>query len=506
MMQAKGSGVVGEAAITASMLYNLVTCPKRVALDLFGDQERRDPISPFVQLLWERGNLFEKQTISDLDIPFLDLSEIHDDEKERLTRAAMVRGEALIYGGQISADGLLGVPDLLRKTDGGYVPGDIKAGAGEEGGGDDDEDDGKPKIKYAVQLGLYVDILERLRHSAGRNGFIWDVHGREVSYDFMAPRGSRSPETLWDHYRGALADAQAIVVQSISPKGAYAGVCKLCQWRSACHEELKAADDLTLIPQLGRTKRDSMEVQIPTVMALADCNPDGFISKNKTPFKGVGPGSLKQFHDRAKLLKSPDPKPYLKAPVTFPVRSRELFFDIETDSMRDFCYLHGIVVRENGDNTNERFVYFFSDDVSAEGEKKAFADAISFFRAAQPATIFYYSKYERTVYRNLQERHPEVCSSDDVEQLFDPASAIDLYYDVVLPDTEWPTNDFSIKTLARFLGFTWRDTDPSGAASIEWFNRWVETGDGAIKQRILDYNEDDCRATRVLLDGIRGLS
>ena len=28
----------------------------------------------------------------------------------------------------------------------------------------------------------------------------------------------------------------------------------------------------------------------------------------------------------------------------------------------------------------------------------------------------------------------------------------------------------------------------------------------ALKQRILDYNEDDCRATRVLLDGIRGLT
>jgi len=327
-----------------------------------------------------------------------------------------------------------------------------------------------------------------------------------LTYDFTAARGPKSPETLWDHYRGALADAQAIVAQSILPKGAYAGVCKLCQWRSSCHEELKAADDLTLIPQLGRTKRDAMEAQFPTVAALADCDPDGFISKNKTPFKGVGTASLMQFHARAKLLKSPDPKPYLKAPVAIPVQSRELFFDIETDSMRDFCYLHGFVVRENGDNGNERFVNFYSDDVSPEGEKKAFADAISFFRASQPATVFYYSKYERTIYRNLQERHPEVCSRDDIERLFDPGNAIDLYYDVVLPKTEWPTNDFSIKTLAKFLGFTWRDTDPSGAASIEWFNRWVETGDGAIKQRILDYNEDDCRATRVLLDGIRSLS
>ena len=90
--------------------------------------------------------------------------------------------------------------------------------------------------------------------------------------------------------------------------------------------------------------------------------------------------------------------------------------------------------------------------------------------------------------------------------MFDPARAIDLYSDVVLRATEWPTRDHSIKTLARYLGFAWRDTHPSGAASIEWFDRWCREHNPSVKQRILDYNEDDCRATRVLLDGIRALA
>ena len=42
--------------------------------------------------------------------------------------------------------------------------------------------------------------------------------------------------------------------------------------------------------------------------------------------------------------------------------------------------------------------------------------------------------------------------------------------------------------------------------SIEWFNRWVKWRDQHVRQRILDYNEDDCRATRVLLDGIRAMT
>jgi predicted RecB family nuclease len=157
--------------ITASILYDVVHCPQRVALDAFGDPARRDEENAFVRLLWERGTLFERETIDKLEEPFLDLSHAAGEEKERLTLEAMQRGEPLIYAGRISADDLLGVPDLLRKETGGYVPGDIKSGAGEERGGDDS--DGKPKLHYAVQLALYIDVLERLKLAPGRRGFVW---------------------------------------------------------------------------------------------------------------------------------------------------------------------------------------------------------------------------------------------------------------------------------------------------------------------------------------------
>jgi predicted RecB family nuclease len=500
-------GLMNPAHITGSLLYDLVSCPRRVALDLFGDPSKRDPISPFVRLLWERGNLFERKTIAGLKIPYLDLSQSHESEKEHITLAAMKRGEPLIYSGRISAGDLVGIPDLLRKSPGGYIPGDIKSGRGEEGGGQEGGDEeGKPKLEYAVQLGLYVDVLEQLGLSAGRRAFVWDIHGEEVPYDFSSPRGSKTPDTLWDFYQEALAEARSIISRAVDPKPANAAICKLCHWRSECWKEIQATDDLTMIPQLGRAKRDVMESRIPTVADLAECNPEGFIKGEKTDFRGIGPDTLKTFHSRARVLKSAEPKPFLKGPIALPVRDRELFFDIECDPMRDFCYLHGFVERRDNSNATEKFVAFFCDELTAEAEERAFADSISFIRAAQPATLFYYSKYERTVYRKLQDRYPAVCSAGDIERLFDPKNAVDLYFDVVLPATEWPTYDFSLKTLAKYLGFVWRDTDPSGAASIEWFNRWIETGDSTVKQRILDYNEDDCRATRVLLDGIRDMS
>jgi predicted RecB family nuclease len=120
--------------------------------------------------------------------------------------------------------------------------------------------------------------------------------------------------------------------------------------------------------------------------------------------------------------------------------------------------------------------------------------------------IYFYSPYERTYWRKLRERYPDVCSQEELESLFTPARSVDLYTDVIRKATEWPTRDYSIKTLATFLGFKWRDKHPSGAASIEWFHRWADGSGSAVRRRILDYYEDDCRATRVLLDGICNLT
>jgi predicted RecB family nuclease len=499
-------GQPGGGLITASLLYDLANCPHRVTMELFADPSARDKVSPFVQLLWERGAVFERETIARLECPFTDLSRYGDPERERLTIEAIARGDELIYAGRLQNGDLLGEPDLLRKELGGYVAGDIKSGAGEEGANDDSE--GKPKQHYAVQLGLYTDILERLGFSAGRRAFVWDIHGEEVVYDFTALYGSRNPRTLWTDYEEHLLLARQIICGGELTRPALSAVCKNCVWYSSCGVELEQLDDLTLIPELGRSVRDAMLDRLPTVRELAQIEIGGFLDAKgkKTIFPRVGPTTLEKFQARAKLLSADGAVPYLRSPIILPVMDLELFFDIEVDPMRDVCYLHGFIERRAGDNATERFVSFFAEFPTPEAEERAFASAWEYLKSVRPCAIYFYSKYERTWYRNLQRRYPHVCTAGEVEELFDPAHSIDLYADVVKRATEWPTHDHSIKTLAKFLGFNWRDTHPSGAASIEWFHRWVESGDALIRQRILDYNEDDCRATRYLLDGIRSLS
>lgn len=489
--------------ITASMLYDLVHCPHRVWMDSFANPKKRDKASPFVQLLWERGTAHEDEVIAGISGTFVDLSHYRGDEREQQTLAAMDRGAQLIYSGRIISGDLVGEPDLLRRDGTAYIAGDIKSGAGEEVA--TDEGDGKPKKHYAVQLALYTDILERLGRSGGRKAFVWDIHGKEVPYDFAPEDGPGKSHGLWDYYQECLAEARAIISKTKKTLPAYAsGICKNCLWYTACIGTLEAANDLTLIPELGRSKRDVMIDRVHSIRELAAASVADFINGKKTIFPGIGLATLEKFHARAQLFTTGG-KPYLRAPVVFPSATLELFFDIEVDPMRDICYLHGFVERHACDNGTERFVYFFTEDPTEEAEERAFADAVRYIQASQPCAVYYYSKYERTIYRALRKKYPHVCTEAEVEAIFDPIKAIDLYFDVVQKCTEWPTRDFSIKTLARYLGFNWNDPHPSGAASIEWFDRWVKQRDPSIRKQILVYNEDDCRATRVLLDGIRQL-
>ena len=418
--------------------------------------------------------------------------------------AALKRRETLIYNGRLSVEELLGEPDLHRRENGGYVAIDIKSGAGEKGGDDDAGEDGKLTKTYGVQIALYTDILTRLGLSARRYGYIWDIHGAELRYDLDAPLGPRSP-SIGEIYRAARAAIDATLDRSLDTRPAAVSVCKLCVWRSACLKDLKDAHDLTLLPEVGRKRRESLIKQFPTVSDLAAAEVGRFIDGKKTSFNGIGADMLRKFRARAVLATAKKLKPYLTRPVVWPTAPAELFFDIETDPLRDLCYLHGFVIRENADTSSERFEGIFAEDLSEEAEKSAFARAMAVFRRYPEAVVVHYSKSERTHFRKLQQKYPDICTAEEIEALYASPRALDLYSDVVRSGSEWPTMDFSVKALAKFCGFAWRNTDPSGTSSIEWFDQWTPTRDPTLKQRLLEYNEDDCCAMRVLLDVMRNL-
>jgi predicted RecB family nuclease len=64
-----------------------------------------------------------------------------------------------------------------------------------------------------------------------------------------------------------------------------------------------------------------------------------------------------------------------------------------------------------------------------------------------------------------------------------------------------------LKVLATRAGFSWRDEDPSGEASIGWYEEAIGADpatSSAARARLLAYNEDDVLATRALRDWLDG--
>ncbi len=491
--------------ITASTLYNFIQCPHKVWRDRHGPQdEKLDEANPFVELLWEKGVQHEKETLQGLG-DLLDLSEGAIEERFQKTKEAMQSKVPLIYQGVLMYGNLLGIPDLIRRLpDGSYIPMDIKSGMGMEGVDEDEGEEGKPKAHYAVQLCLYVEVLIRLGFAREKKGIIIDIGREEVEYDLEKPRGARTENTWWDYYEEIKEQVWALLQNTIQNKPAASSTCKMCNWYKSCKQWCAAQDDLTCLPGLGRSGRDtiSADLGISTVNEMLTLDIAEAMERKKKDKKflfRIGEKTLTSFVEKANIMKIAK-KPVLYECVDFPTVSFELFFDIEDDPTQEFVYMHGVYERSP---SGERYVPFVASEVSPEAEELAWKKFWDYVHSLQQDdfSVYYYSHHEKTTYKKLQKKYPRVIAEAEVEAFFEQPNVVDLYK-IVKSKTDWPLWSYSLKEIAQYLGFTWRDETPSGALSIQWYNDYLKTKDEKILERILLYNEDDCKATMVLKDAL----
>ncbi|OGG14410.1 hypothetical protein A2773_01985 [Candidatus Gottesmanbacteria bacterium RIFCSPHIGHO2_01_FULL_39_10] len=490
--------------VTASKLYDYFQCPHRVWRDIYGPQEEKShETNPFVELLWEKGVLREKMVVKSLG-RLLDLCFGDNEERFRKALEAMKTGSPLIYHGYICWENLAGEPDLLRKNDDGtYFPIDIKSGRGMEGVDEAEGEVGKPKKHYAAQLALYAEILIQLGFASKHIGEIFDIDSKEVIYDLDLPMGVKNKQSWWQMYQDVKNETALLVENKRKNDPALRGVCKLCPWYGSCKKWCVDREDLSTEFSLGRSKRDTLQqdLNISTVGELGRIDIPSLLeqkAKDKEFLSGLAASSLGTLKKRAQVLHSTK-RPIVYSPISFPQKPYELYFDIEDDPTQGFVYLHGVYERFQG---KARFLPFVAKNNTPEAEKQAWKEFWQYIHSLPKDgySSYYYSKHERTTYRRMQQQYPDVASVEEVEQFFDPTHAVDLYYDCILKNTDWPLYSYSLKEIAQYLGFNWRDKTPSGALSIQWFNEYLEDKDPAKLHRIIEYNEDDCKATMVIKD------
>lgn len=483
--------------ITATMLRDLVVCERRPWLDAHGAGEQRAPVSAFVELLWAGGMAHENAVLSALPGEVIDLRQIAPGDRVAATLAALSSGADHILGGELRHADLLGRPDILSRVDGRWFAGDAKAGSAFT------PDGRRAKMEYAAQVGLYTHMLGELGLGDPDRAFIIGADGQIAWYDMVAPGRDGS---LGGRIAVLLERARAIVHTKADTRGASSALCAMCHWRYVCAREMEAADDLTLIAGLGRSLRTLIEPLASTRTRLAALDVEALRrERGGRAAPGLGMDRLERFRDRALLAVTPGAAAYARGPIDLPLHAREWHLDIEADPTRDtLVYLHGIWERVAvAGGWKERFIPFLTEDEA--GERRAFAEAWAFLNSDLEAAVYYYSPYERTSYRALQRRYPDVCTLDEVEAFFASPRVVDLYTKIVAPLTEWPLQSYGLKAIAKSGGFRWSAADAGGASSIAWYDEWRRTGDRAVLHRILDYNRSDVMASAVVLDALRDL-
>ena len=467
--------------ITAQALYNLTRCAHRVYLDANGDPQEKGEVSAFVKLLWELGLQTEREYIASLgDLTVADLQPLSVDVAASETLRLMHEGVPLIYQGCLQHECYVGRPDLLVKRDQvasvfgsyAYEAIDIKAGKGWE------RSEGKtPKFKahYAYQVLFYRMLLYHIQGSLSEMGRIINVDKEIEEFD---------PKPFEGGFEASLLEANKLVNGEHTSEPVLSSQCYLCEWFTRCERWVKERSDPTNLFFVGKQKFHMKQVGLNTVEDIAAMNVKDYLAPPKK-IPRVGEKALYRMKQRAQVLLRG--YPLIRSGYTFPTCQREVYFDIEDDPTRGLTYLFGMWIREG--RTPDRFEYFLAR--RPEDEERTVKEFWNFLASAEDDVYYVYSHKERTTLRNLMERYQ---LDQDVFERY-VAREYDLYTKLIVDYSDWPTFSYSIKHVANLIGFRWRDSNPSGANSIAWYNEYLgRPGKEDLLDRILQYNEDDCRA------------
>jgi uncharacterized protein len=183
----------------------------------------------------------------------------------------------------------------------------------------------------------------------------------------------------------------------------------------------------------------------------------------------------------------------IRGNVDLPESHIELYFDIESDPLRDFDYLFGILkVSKDG----EEYIPFFAE--SPEQEAEMWREFVEFIEQHIDAPIYHYGWFEEEVVRRFGAKY----GIGEIAREALERNMIDLLA-VIRPAVIFPLSFYSLKDIAQYIGFNWRAEDASGANSVLWFEEWLKKKTPRLMQKILEYNEDDVIATYKLQRWVR---
>jgi len=336
------------------------------------------------------------------------------------------------------------------------------------------------KEHYALQVSLLNHILGAIQQYTPDATRVF-LKGRQavVSYRDHQERLERELD-FWRRIRSAEAKPEA----HKPPKAAAS------PWRVFANKVVAQTKDLLMLPGLNTEMRECLKIN--GIFHTDDVVKAG-LEKLQTILEE--PHATDSYYN---ALAYQHNKPVLRHPGHFPPPDKKynLYFDFEatetfTKDNVSFVYLIGI-----WDKEKNKYVSFVAK--SPEEEITIFEEFYNYITDFPQTVLYHWTEYEVRKMKKLATQYPE-----HAEHL---RALCGICHDLKVSVNNafyLPAPSFSLKAAAPAFGFNWRQDDCGAMDSMVYFTNWLKTGNDELLQKVLMYNEDDCKAMLYLEDKLK---
>lgn len=469
--------------VTAELLLSYQRCRRRSFLNVHGDPNERDsPSELLLKLQQDKSNhrqaILAEQSYHQPNYPKGDW-----EVGAKATLELMQQGVDRIHRGVLMVASALGVtlvscPDLLIKQPGQsnfgewiYIPAQIELGK-------------RPKLEYQVIAAYNAQVLAAVQGADPPTAWLLlRTKNRESKYKVCTVNLMKSTAQMQEILEECI---QTIQSPQAPPVFIARQRCGLCRWHGYCYAIAKSQQHLSLLPGVTPSRYAQLQaLDLVSIESLANVT-----SAQLAPLFGekVGQHLVLQAQSvvqQRAILYSPVSITLSTSPLSpSPI---ELYFDIEAEPDLNLDYLLGVLVVDRSRQT-ETFHSLLAEQPQAE--ELIWQQFLDLVWQYPLAPIFHFCSYEVDTVKRLAKlyRTPK----ERVQPLLN--RFVDIY-EQVTQTVALPVESYALKSIARWLGFDWRDPQASGSQCIYWYDQWLDTGDRTLLDTIQRYNEDDCRAT-----------
>ena len=265
--------------------------------------------------------------------------------------------------------------------------------------------------------------------------------------------------------------------------------CPTCQFHDMCREKAVQEDNLSLLDGISTQKAINQYEKkgLFTVKQLSyTFKPRKRKKRTKNPPPVIHKPELQALAIR-------DQKIYLQELPELTRQPVELFLDIEGIPDQQFYYLIGLLVCENDMSTYHPFWADAPDD-----EAQVWGKFLEKVNQYPNAPIYHYGSFEPRTMKKLGGRY-----ETEIEDLNKRLVNVNKY---IYGKVYFPVYSNRLKEIGDFIGATWTAPNASGLQSLVWRHHWDENRSDERRESLLTYNEDDCRALKLVIDTLYKIS